>query len=144
MCYLPHRQGTSDVVFSDPEFNLILLYVFCFSPPEAQASLTDDVSLFPSLQPYWLFSLCLKYATFTPTSGPLHCSSLFQEALESLFPATQILISVPPFSGGPPCPSVSRTHSLFPHPISSLTPAWQYLKVFRFFSFAFCRFPSFQ
>lgn len=30
MCYLPHQQGTSDVVFSDPEFNLILLYVFCF------------------------------------------------------------------------------------------------------------------
>lgn len=56
--YLPHGQGTSDLVFSDPEFSLILLYVFCF------LTLTLFIFFFSSIStgladdgPLWLSSL---------------------------------------------------------------------------------------
>lgn len=114
---------------------------FTFFFRSLSTGLTDDMALV-ILSPLHCsltgLPLCIECAMFTPTPGPLHCPSFCQEASKSVPFATQILISASPLPGGPPCPcpSVPRTHCLFPYPISSLTPAWQYLKVFCF-SFAF-------
>lgn len=86
------------------------------------------------------FSLCIEYATFTPTQGPLHCYSLCQGSSQSFFFTIQIPILVSPPLRDPLCPSLQD-----PFPILYAISSFSCLEVLEsvLFGFAIVCLPHF-